>query len=145
MMLADMTAWDFLSTNWGSVAILLTAVGGGITAFAGAIGYGIHVAWTFVSDKLNLLVTDHRELVSTLKAQIPKQTETLGTLSELVQESRDRGRDIVREVANTKAAAGEISYAMEAMAEAKPDDVKRYMSRARQRLGIEKKPARDSD
>ena len=146
MLFADgMTLADAINANWASIVILLTAIGGGFVTFGGAIGYGIRVAWAFVSEQLKLLVNDHRELVTTLKEQVPKQTETLGTLSELVRESRDHGSDIVREVANTKAAAGEISFAMEAMADAKPEDVRRYMARARQRLGIEQKPAKKSD
>ena len=147
-----MTGWDFINDNWGSIVIMLGAVGTGIMTFGGALGYGIRVAWTFVADQIKILVNGHGELVTTLKENIPRQTETLGTMSELVRESRDHGSEVINqikatnaEVQNTKAAAGEISFAMEALADAKPEDVRRYMARARQRLGIEKKPAKQSD
>ena len=86
-----------------------------------------------------------RKLSETLTEHIPKQTETLRVLHEGITESRNIGSDVIKEIHNTKQAAGELSYGIEAMSIGKPEDVSRYMARARQRLGIDGKKKADSD
>jgi len=90
-------------------------------------------------------IDSDKKLSETLTEHIPKQTETLRALHEGITESRNIGSDVIREIHNTKQAASELSYGLEAIAGGKPADVERYMARARQRLGLDKKKPSDSD
>lgn len=134
MLLAEVTDLD----AWGR---LVNQVGFPISLFIFA---AIALIWlartygpTFKDESMS-----RTTLNKTLTEHIPQQSDTLRILA-------TQGSDFIREVHNTKEAAAEISYAMEALAsddsESKKKDVERYARRAREKLGLDRKKSSDSD
>lgn len=151
MLFADattgMTGWDFLHANWGTVSSIIVGIGLFVASCSGAITYGIRTVWNQLVEWFGPVVQEHRSLIKTMKEEAPKQTAAQTTLCDTVRvmDKRDSDfRDVVRDAAE---AVGDITYAIEESVECPETrkEVERHTRRARQRLGLEKKPAKDSD
>ena len=157
MLAESVTLIDFLNANWASIAAILGAMG---LALSGAIGFLARVVWKRIEeywerrDKRDQLHSEKSDkLVETLTIHAPEQTgllkeiaTTQSALAADMVESHRRDSDVVREIHRTQDAAGEISYALEELANASPTmkpHVERYTRRAREKLGIEAKKPRE--
>lgn len=78
------------------------------------IGFAL-IAWWYV----RTYGPDHKEeikertkLLRVMNEHVPKQTETLGTLSELMTDSRQLGSDIKRDLSTAHAKIGDLAQAI---------------------------------
>src|SRR5688500_5562491 len=146
-MLADMTFFDFLSQHWAGVLIVLggigTAISGATAWLAKVVWARLETSWTKREEREDRMAFKTDQLIDTLREQVPKQTTLLESMAAMGTEARRYDSDMMREVHQTKQAATELSYGLEALAgedaQKRRQEVERYMKRARERLGVQPK------
>lgn len=149
--MADMTLTEFLNNHWLTIAGLLGGIGSAISVavawLAKVVWARIEAYWAKRDARDEALASKQEKLVETLTVHAPKHTELLQNMNDTqrqiaddIAESRKRDSDFIREVHQTKEAAVELSYGLEALAVEdilrRKEETERYMRRARERLGV---------
>lgn len=150
-MIADMTLFDFLAAHWGSIAagvsVTFVTVTGAIGWLGKIIWARLDASWKKREEREDRMAFKTDQLIDTLREQAPKQTTLLESMAAMGTEARRYDSDMMREVHQTKQAATELSYGLEALAgedaQQRRQEVERYMKRARERLGVQPKEQRE--
>jgi hypothetical protein len=153
--LGDMTFWDFLSAHWAAIAAagstLFLAVTGAL-AWLGKIVWAKFDAWSERRAARAAITADKQDkLIDTLTEHAPLQAALLTKLTASTEALLGGNNGMMQEVHQTKQAAVELSYGLEALGVEdivkRREELARYMARARERLGVSRRkssgPERD--
>lgn len=109
MLLAEDTGW--IKSTIDAFAYAITALGWpGLLIFLAILGL-IWYARKF-GDAHHQEIKSRSTLIDIMAEHVPKQTETLGTLSALVAESRQKDSDVIREVVASHSKIDDLASAM---------------------------------
>lgn len=121
MLLAEgMTIADWIHAN---TALISSALSLAFITVCGGIGWYFREVWKANKERSDLLAKHEIDraarrsfkeetLLDVMAEHVPKQTQTLGTLSELVRESRQKDSDVLREVMVSQVKIDELGSAL---------------------------------